>query len=263
MGGWAALAFVLIAALETWRQRSATSESAERWVTNLALFALEQVVNFAWVAVLGVLAVSIAGPSPLAGWLRDWPGWASLAFALIALDATAYFSHVLSHHVEPLWRLHSVHHADRVLDVTTTIRHHPLEVVPTAIALSFCAWLLDLPLAHVAVYAALAFMTQSLAHADLGLPARVMRGAGLVLVTPDLHALHHSRNATETNSNYGQMLSVWDRLFGTMVHPRPGPVAVGLDTYSSARFGGLLGALGQPFRRPDGTPPAGPPPTGP
>jgi sterol desaturase/sphingolipid hydroxylase (fatty acid hydroxylase superfamily) len=254
VGGWAALAFVLIAALETWRQRSATGQGAERWVTNLGLFALEQAVNLAWVAVLDAVAVSVAGPSPLTGWTNGWPEWAALIFTVIALDATAYVTHVLSHHIEPLWRLHSVHHADRVLDVTTTVRHHPLEVVPTAMALSVCTWLFDLSLAYVAAYAALSFVTQALAHADLGLSARVMRGAGLVLVTPELHALHHSRIWTETNSNYGQMLSVWDRLFGTMAHPRAGPIAVGLDTYSSARFRGLPGALAQPFRQPDARP---------
>jgi len=257
VGGWAALVFVLIAALETWRQRSATGQTAERWVTNLALFALEQVVNLAWVAGLGVLATSVAGPSPLAGWSSGWQGWAGFAFAMIVLDATAYFSHVLSHHVQPLWRLHSVHHADRVLDVTTTIRHHPLEVLPTAMAFSVCTWLFDLSLPHVAAYAALSFVTQALAHADLGLSPRLMRGAGLVLVTPDLHALHHSRNAKETNSNYGQMLSIWDRMFGTMAPPRSGPVAVGLDAYASARFRGLPGALAQPFRQPDAAAGAG------
>jgi sterol desaturase/sphingolipid hydroxylase (fatty acid hydroxylase superfamily) len=82
-----------------------------------------------------------------------------------------------------------------------------------------------------------------------------MRLAGLVFVTPELHALHHSRHRAETNSNYGQLLSVWDRMFGTLLDgSQSGPITVGLDAYASARFGGLLGALTQPFRRPDVTP---------
>lgn len=255
--GWGAFAFVLIAAVETWRQRRVTDKSARRWGTNLALFGLEQVFSLAWVWVLGGLAASLAGPSPLTGWTDDWPGWVAFTFAVIVLDATTYFTHVLSHRIEPLWRLHAVHHADRVLDVTTTVRHHPLEVVPTATALSLSAWLFGLPLAHVATYAALAFVVQSIAHADLGLPRQAMDVAGLVLVTPELHALHHSRNLAETNSNYGQVLSVWDRMFGSLSPPRSEPIAVGLDTYAGARFGGLLGALAQPFRRPDGMPDAG------
>jgi sterol desaturase/sphingolipid hydroxylase (fatty acid hydroxylase superfamily) len=254
---WGAVAFVLIAALETWRQRNSPDQNAHRWATNLSLFGLEQAFNVGWVWVLGALTASVAGASPLSGWADDWPGWVRVIAAVVLLDATAYFAHVVSHHLEPLWRLHAVHHADRILDVTTTIRHHPLSIVPTGVALGLCAWLFDLPLAHVTSYAALTFVTQSIAHADLGLPGGAMRVAGLVLVTPHLHALHHSRIPAETNSNYGQMLSVWDRMFGTLVHPRPEPVTVGLDTYASGRFAGLLGALGQPFRRPDGAPATG------
>lgn len=255
MAGLATLAFVLIAALETWQLRSSERQSAQRWVTNFALFGLEQLVTLAWVGVLAGLATSVAGPSPLAYWTEAWPGWLPFVLAIIVLDATTYLSHVLSHSIEPLWRLHAVHHADQILDVTTTVRHHPLEVVPTAMALSVCAWVFGLTAAHVAAYSALAFVVQSLAHADLRWPRQAMRFAGLVFVTPQLHVLHHSRYSAETNSNYGQLFSVWDRMFGTLVdEPRATPVTVGLDAYASARFGGLLGALTQPFRRPDATP---------
>jgi len=255
MAGWAVFAFVLIAALETWRQRASPGESAQRWFTNLALFGLEQVLTLAGAGLLAGFAASVAAGSPLAGWTDAWPGWIAFVFAVVVLDATAYLSHVLSHHIEPLWRLHAVHHADHVLDVTTTVRHHPLEMVPTAMALGLCAWLFGLTVAHVASYGALTFVVQSIAHANLRLPRQAMRRAGLVLVTPELHALHHSRHPAETNSNYGQLLSVWDRMFGTLLsRPRSEPFAVGLDAYESARFGGFLGALTQPFRRPDATP---------
>jgi sterol desaturase/sphingolipid hydroxylase (fatty acid hydroxylase superfamily) len=254
MAGLAALAFVLIAALETWQQRTSARQSAGRWVTNFALFGLEQLFTLAWVAVLAGVVTSVAGPSPLGGWTNAWPGWIAFVLAIGVLDATTYVSHVLNHIIPPLWRLHAVHHADQVLDVSTTVRHHPLEVVPTATILSVCAWLFDLT-TYVPAYAAVAFMVQSIAHADLRLPRRAMRLAGLVFVTPELHALHHSRHRAETNSNYGQLLSVWDRMFGTLLDgSRSGPITVGLDAYASARFGGLLGALTQPFRRPDVTP---------
>src|SRR5688572_9900970 len=261
MAGLAASVFVLIAALETWRlrhssgHRDSSGHSAQRWFTNLALFGLQQIVTLACASVLAAFAAAVSGPSPLASWIDAWPGWIALVFAIVVLDATAYLSHVLSHHIEPLWRLHAVHHGDHVLDVTTTVRHHPLEMVPAAISFGLCAWLLGLTVAHVSAYGALAFVVQSIAHADLRLPRQAMRYAGLVLVTPELHALHHSRHPAETNSNYGQLLSVWDRMFGTLLYrPRSEPFAVGLDTYSSARFGGFLGALTQPFRRPDATP---------
>jgi len=254
MASLAAIAFVLIAALETWRQPATDRQSAQRWVTNLALFGLEQIFTLAWVGVLAGFATWVAGPSPLSPWTDTWPGWIAFVLAIVVLDATTYLTHVLSHRIEPLWRLHAVHHADRVLDVTTTVRHHPLEVVPTATVLSICAWVFGLTAAHVAFYAALSFIVQAIAHADLRLPRPAMRLAGLVFVTPELHALHHSRHRDETNSNYGQLLSVWDQMFGTLVdEPRSEPISVGLEAYSSARFGGLLGALMQPFRRPDVT----------
>lgn len=247
-----AAAFVAIAAVETWRQSARADPGGHRWVTNLSLFGLEQVLTLAGVGLLAGVAAAGAGRSPLAGWTEAWPGWLALVLAVVILDATAYLSHVVSHHVEPLWRLHAVHHADRVLDVTTTVRHHPLETVPTAMALWLCAWLFGLTVAHVSAYAALTFVVQAIAHANLRIPRPAMRCVGLVLVTPELHALHHSRQPAETNSNYGQLLSVWDRVFGTLLYPaRSEPIAAGLDTYASARFGGLLGALAQPFRQPD------------
>jgi sterol desaturase/sphingolipid hydroxylase (fatty acid hydroxylase superfamily) len=144
MAGLAALAFVLIAALETWQQRTSARQSAGRWVTNFALFGLEQLFTLAWVAVLVGVVTSVAGPSPLGGWTNAWPGWIAFVLAIGVLDATTYVSHVLNHIIPPLWRLHAVHHADQVLDVSTTVRHHPLEVVPTATILSVCAWLFDL-----------------------------------------------------------------------------------------------------------------------
>src|SRR5688572_20512879 len=158
MAGLAAVAFVLIAALEAWRQpanapRTAQrSATAQRWVTNLALFGLEQLFTLAWVGVLAGVATSVAGPSPLADWTNAWPGWLAFGVAIVFLDATTYLTHVLSHSIEPLWRLHAVHHADQVLDVTTTVRHHPLEVVPAATALSVCAWVFGLTAAHGSAY---------------------------------------------------------------------------------------------------------------
>lgn len=255
MAGLAVSAFVLIAALEIWRPRASPDQSVKRWFTNLSLFGLQQIVRLASAGVLAGVAASVAGRSPLAGWTDAWPGWIALVVAVVVLDATTYLIHVLSHHVEPLWRLHAVHHADHVLDVTTTVRHHPLEMVPAAVALGLCSWLFGLTVTHVTSYGALAFVVQSIAHANLRLPRQAMHIAGWVLVTPELHALHHSRERAETNSNYGQLLSVWDRMFGTLLDdPRSGPIAVGLDGYPSARFGGFVGALTQPFRRPDPAP---------
>ena len=175
-------------------------------------------------------------------------------FAVVVLDAASYVNHVLSHHIKPLWRLHTVHHADQALDVTTTVRHHPLEMVPTVVVLGLCAGLFGLTVVHLTFYGTLAFVVQLIAHANLRLPRQAMRRAGLVLVTPELHTLHHSRRPAETNSNYGALFSVWDRMFGTLLLRPAEPLEFGLDTYATVRFRGLLGALKQPFTRPDAPP---------
>jgi len=248
----AASAFVLIALLESWRQPTNPDPSRQRWVTNLGLFAIEQVLALTSAGLLAGYVAFAAGRSPLTRWTDAWPGWVVLVFAVVVLDAASYLSHVLSHHIKPLWRLHAVHHGDHALDVTTTVRHHPLELVPTVMALGLCAGLFGLTVVHLTFYGTLAFVVQLIAHANLRLPRQAMRRVGLVLVTPELHALHHSRRPAETNSNYGTVFSVWDRMFGTLwLRTGSEPLEFGLDTYATARFRGLLGALTQPFTRPD------------
>ena len=118
-----------------------------------------------------------------------------------------------------------------------------------------CAWLFGLTVAHVTAYGSLAFVVQSIAHADLRLPRQTMRSAGLVFVTPELHALHHSRHPAETNSNYGQCLASGTRCSAPCGQTPTEPISVGLEAYASARFRGLLGALTQPSDGP--TPRAG------
>ena len=250
-----ASAFVLIALLELLRQRTKLDPSGQRWVTNLGLCGVEQILVLTSAGLLAGYVAFVAGESPLMRWTDAWPGWVVLVFAVVVLDAASYLSHVLSHHIKPLWRLHAVHHADQALDVTTTVRHHPLEMVPTVMALGLCAGLFGLTVVHLTFYGTLAFVVQLIAHANLRLPRQAMRCAGLVLVTPELHALHHSRRPAETNSNYGTLFSVWDRMFGILsIRAGCEPLEFGLDTYATARFRGLLGALTQPFTRPDATP---------
>jgi sterol desaturase/sphingolipid hydroxylase (fatty acid hydroxylase superfamily) len=251
--GWAeALVFVTIAAAECWRRPVPLAGTGTRWWTNLWLLAMTEGVTLAMTGLMPLSATAIASRSPLSGPMRAIPGLAALCLAIVILDAAAYATHVLFHHVAPLWRLHAVHHTDRALDVTTSVRHHPLEVVPETICLGLCVGIMGLTMGQFVAYATLAFIVQAIAHADVSPPRGLTRPLGLIFVTPDIHAVHHSPRPLETNANYGLVFSVWDRMFGTLRRrTEAGPVAVGLDTFRDARFQRLAGALTQPLARPD------------
>lgn len=253
-------AMILVAAAELLRSKaSVRAGTGRRWILNLSLYVLDQALALALAPLVTAFIEVVAGASPLADATGALPWWERIILGLLALDAASYGLHLASHHVAPLWRLHAVHHSDRAMDVTTAVRHHPAELVPAALVIGGCGALLGLTPWDVAIYSTLSFAVQLVAHAELRLPRPLMRAAGLVLVTPEMHYLHHSRLQRETNSNYGQMFSFWDRLFRSYAL-RPasaGEVEFGLDTYAGERFHSVHGALLQPFLRPDG-PPASP-----
>ncbi len=252
----ASAAMVMVAACELLQSTGpARDNTGQRWVLNISLYAFEQLARLALAPLFTALLETLAGASPLTGALTRFP-LVHLALILLALDAAAYGLHWASHHLTPLWRLHAIHHSDRALDVTTAIRHHPAELLPTALVVGGCGALIGATPWEVALYGSLAFTVQLIAHAELRLPPALLRAAGLVLVTPAMHALHHSRHEPETNSNYGEMFSVWDRLFGSLTErsATAAPIEFGLDAYTDTRFHSVGGALLQPLLRPNSAP---------
>jgi sterol desaturase/sphingolipid hydroxylase (fatty acid hydroxylase superfamily) len=139
----------------------------------------------------------------------------SALLALVVLDFATWALHLAMHKAPVLWRLHRLHHADSFVDVTTTLRQHPGEtVLRTAVTLATGAQL-GAPLAVIALYRLVSVLNAIAEHANLRLPRALDRLAALVWVTPDLHKMHHSRLPAETDSNYGNLLSLFDRAFGT------------------------------------------------
>jgi sterol desaturase/sphingolipid hydroxylase (fatty acid hydroxylase superfamily) len=137
--------------------------------------------------------------------------------ATIALRSlAAYGLHVLAHKSSWLWRVHRVHHADTAVDLSTGFRHHPLELLYVATCYLALAVLLGLSPAALIAYEGAAVLLSLWTHANLRLPSAAERLLGTVLVTPALHHVHHSAHQPETDSNYGELFSVWDRLFGTL-----------------------------------------------
>jgi sterol desaturase/sphingolipid hydroxylase (fatty acid hydroxylase superfamily) len=154
--------------------------------------------------------------------------WIALVVVLFIGDSfAAYWTHRLMHAAPILWRIHRVHHADSRVDVSTGLRNHPLELIvtlPTSVAVVL---LIGAPASAVVVVQTLAFVAALWQHADIHVPPRLCGVLNWAIVTPSLHRLHHSQSRAEHDANYGELLTVWDHLFGTFVPSRAG-VWIGL-----------------------------------
>jgi sterol desaturase/sphingolipid hydroxylase (fatty acid hydroxylase superfamily) len=197
-------------------RRSAALGRWARWPSNLGIV----VLNTALVRLLlpmTAVALALVGEREGCGLLHRvaLPGWAALPLAVIALDLVVYLQHVMVHAVPLLWRLHRVHHADLHFDVTTGARFHPIEIV-LSMLIKFAAILVIGPAPEaVVVFEVLLNATAMFNHGNVRLPEKLDRGLRLIVVTPDMHRVHHSVEDDETNSNFGFNLPWWDRLFGT------------------------------------------------
>ncbi len=226
------------------------AERTRRWPANFGLTALN-------IVVLGALPVSglaVAAIARQQGWgiLQRYPlpPAATLGVALLARSLVSYAVHVAMHKVPALWRVHRVHHTDVFLDISTTVRFHPLEFLiqlgPTALVILG----LGLPPWTIMLYELVDTATNLFIHANARVPARLDAGLRLLLVTPDMHRVHHSALGPETDSNYGVVLPWWDRLFGTYraAIGAPRDTRLGLEECQDRRASSLGWLLALPFR---------------
>ena len=230
--------------------RDGAAERARRWPANFGLTALN-------VVVLGALPVSGLAAAVIAqrqGWglLQRYslPFTATLAVSLLARSFASYVVHVAMHKVPVLWRVHRVHHTDVFLDVSTTVRFHPLEFLiqlgPTALVIVG----LGLPPWTIMLYELVDTATNLFIHANARVPARLDAWLRHLLVTPDMHRVHHSALWPETDSNYGVVVPWWDRLFGTYraAVRNPEDTRLGLEECQDRRASSLAWLLSLPFR---------------
>ena len=209
--------FVLMAIWEAASPRRARLLTRRvRWLHNLALVVLNSLLLR---LLFPVAAVGFALLSTERGWgllnAFDVPFWWAFVLSVIALDFAIYLQHVMFHAVPLLWRLHRVHHADADIDVTTGARFHPIEILLSMLIKFAVIAVLGVPAAAVLVFEVLLNATAMFNHANLRLREPVDRFLRLILVTPEMHRIHHSMEAIEANSNFGFNLPWWDRLFGT------------------------------------------------
>ncbi len=252
----------LLALLATWELatpwRPSVLPRLARWRTNLGL------------SVAGAVLVRFALPAAAMGvalWCEvkeiglfnqfDAPVALSLPLSLLALDLLIYAQHAAFHYVPLFWRMHRVHHADPEIDVTTAVRFHPLEILASMGIKMAAVAALGVPPVAVLIFEVALNAMAMFNHSNVKLPPRIERSLRSVIVTPDMHRIHHSVRRDEHDMNFGFNLSLWDRAFSTYREsPQGGAenLRIGLDAYKGAEPTRLFWSLALPFldgARPD------------
>jgi sterol desaturase/sphingolipid hydroxylase (fatty acid hydroxylase superfamily) len=254
--------FVLLAAWELiGPRRRQPAGRAARWPGNLGIVVLDTILVR---LVFPVTGVGLALLAEARGWglfnLAALPNWIAVAASVVLLDLAIYLQHVLFHAVPALWRLHRMHHADLAFDVTTGLRFHPVEILLSMLIKLTVIAALGAPALSVLIFEVLLNATSMFSHGNIRLPERFDRVLRWLVVTPDMHRVHHSILPRETNCNFGFNLPWWDRLFGTY---RPKPAAgheamtIGIEQFRDWRELRLDRMLLQPFREDVGPYPLG------
>jgi sterol desaturase/sphingolipid hydroxylase (fatty acid hydroxylase superfamily) len=220
-------------------------------LANLTIVALNP-LSVALVYPILPVGVALLASEQSWGLLNQWslPYWFEVLIGVVALDLVIYAQHVLHHAIPVLWRLHMVHHADLDFDMTTGLRFHPIEIIVSmAIKLSAVAALGVSPLA-VLIFEVALNATSMFNHSNIRIQKNMDRILRLLVVTPDMHRVHHSVVIRETNSNYGFNLPWWDRLLGTYKdQPSKGhtDMVIGLSQFRNPQKLSLLRLLSLPF----------------
>ncbi len=249
-------ATVVFAAMALWEwlapRRYLTVGRRPRWPGNLGILAIDIIAARLLVP---TAAVGVALVAAEKGWglfaVLGLPAWAAVVVGVIALDLVIYIQHVVFHHVPVLWRLHRMHHADLDIDVTTGVRFHPLEIL-LSLAIKMAAVLaLGVPALAVLIFEVLLNATSLFNHSNVALPPRLEPIARWIVVTPQMHQVHHSIERAETDSNFGFNLPWWDRLFDTYrAQPAAGEerMTIGLPVFRDVSELAIVRLLTQPFR---------------
>lgn len=227
---------------------------AARWPNNLGMVVVDALAVRLVIptAAFGVALIAEARGFGLFH-LVGLPGWLAGLVGFVLLDLMIYGQHVAFHHVPWLWRLHRVHHADLDVDVTTGVRFHPIEILLSMVLKIAAVALFGIAAAAVVAFEVVLNATAMFNHSNVALPAALDRLVRLIVVTPDMHRVHHSAIRSETDSNFGFNLPWWDRLFGTYrAEPAAGhkEMKLGLPVFRQPRELRLDRLLTQPFRAP-------------
>ena len=245
--------FVALLVWQRWRPRRRMASGWLRTLRNIALTAISGSIVF---LLLPMTTVAFAWLVEQQGWglfnQMDWPAWLEIMLSVIVLDIAIYWQHRCFHVIPALWPIHRVHHTDTEFDVSLGLRFHPIEILLSLLYKLALIALLGIAALGIVIYEILLATFALLTHANVALSPRWDVRLRLLLVTPDWHRVHHSVHRDETDSNYGNILSLWDRLFASYVsQPRDGHVGmqIGLGTFRDESDQTLPALLLQPIRR--------------
>jgi sterol desaturase/sphingolipid hydroxylase (fatty acid hydroxylase superfamily) len=246
----------VLAAMAAWElvapRRRQTLDRKARWPGNLGIVVLDTLL-VRLIFPMGAVAIALAAEAR--GWglfnVFGASAWLAIPASVILLDLTIYLQHVLFHAVPALWRLHRMRHADLEFDVTTGVRFHPVEILLSMVIKLAVVTALGAPAVAVLIFEVLLNATSMFNHGNVSLPSSLDRVLRWVVVTPEMHRVHHSVEVSETNSNFGFNLPWWDRLFGTYRdHPETGHLGmtIGIAQFRDPTEQRLDHMLTQPFR---------------
>lgn len=184
-------------------------------------------------------------------WLPDMPLWLFVVLGVLFMDFFgAYLPHFVEHKVPPLWMVHLVHHTDHNVDTTTANRHHPLESVIRYVFTLMGVIILGAPMGIVMLYQSMSLLATQFSHANIRLPKKIDLALSYFLVTPDMHKIHHHYVLPYTDSNYGNIFSIWDRLLGTYMYLDREKLVYGVDVFPDERENShIWELLKQPFQK--------------
>lgn len=184
-------------------------------------------------------------------WLPEMSLWMYVMVGVLLLDFFgAYLAHYVEHQVKPLWMIHLVHHTDHKVDTTTANRHHPLESVIRFIFTLFGVFVVGTPIAIVFLYQSLSIVSTQFTHANIKMSRKVDKALSYILVSPDMHKVHHHHVLPYTDSNYGNIFSIWDHIFGTFMKLDRDKLIYGVDVFPNEVKNSNIGELlKQPFQK--------------
>ncbi len=217
---------------------------------NLILLLFVMIIN----AVFGIATVGIFSwlQSSEFGLLHffEAPIWVELIIAILILDLIAQYGvHYFLHKVPAMWRLHIVHHSDKNVDATTGTRHHPIDFIIRETFALIAVFITGMPIAFYLFYRILSVLFTYWTHANIALPLALDKGLSYIIVTPNMHKFHHHFELPWTDSNYGNMFSIWDRIFGTFVYGDLKEIQYGVDLADHTDDESITTQLAIPFNK--------------
>ena len=246
------LVFVFFAWLEAqYPRRKQIVSLKKRWITNFSMSLISHVF-LQLILPLSAVFIAILASDKNIGLFNhlNWPVFIEGVLIILLLDLSMYIQHVLSHKIPIIWQIHKVHHADRELDTSTAVRFHPLEIFLSIFYKGSVILILGPSALLVLLFEIILSSSAIFNHANLRLPVVIDEAIRKLIVTPDMHRLHHSVIKNESNKNYGFNFSFWDRIFGTYLKLTPEyhkKMALGLKNHQTINTNQLMWNLWLPF----------------